>query len=94
VFGKARVGVARFGEGSAVGVCILIFPPPEGCYRDESRLAFELGGGVEIYPSPRTLVRFEMADFVTRLNASSYRFGRQRTAAHDLKIGTGVGLRF
>jgi hypothetical protein len=94
VFAKGRIGIARVGEGAAVGVCILIFPPPEGCYRGESRLAFELGGGIEVYPTPRTLLRVDVADFVTRLTTSSYRFARPRGAAHDLKFGAGFGLRF
>jgi hypothetical protein len=94
VFAKARAGVARVGEGRQVGVCIAIFPPPEGCYVGESRLAFDVGGVVEVYPSSRSSLRLDVGDLVTRLGGSSSRFARRGDFAHDLQIAVGVGFRF
>jgi hypothetical protein len=93
-FVKARAGIARVGEGRGVGVCILIFPPPEACYAGETRLAFDLGGVFEIYASRRTTVRIDVGDLATRLTSSSSRFGRRGDFAHDFQVGAGVGVRF
>ena len=94
VFAKTRVGVARVGEGRQVGACILIYPPPEGCYAGETRLAFDFGGGVEVYPYARSGLRVDVGSLVTRLGASSARFGRRGDFAHDLQVAAGFGLRF
>ena len=93
-FVKARAGLARVGEGRLVGVCILIFPQPEACYAADSRLAFDLGGVFEIYPSRRGTVRIDVGDLATRLTGSSSRFGRRGDVAHDLQVGAGIGVRF
>lgn len=94
VFAKTRAGVARVGEGRQVGACILIFPPPEGCYAGETRLAFDIGGLVEVYPSPRNSLRIDVGDIATRLGRSSSRFARHGDFAHDLHVAVGVGFRF
>jgi hypothetical protein len=96
LFAKARTGIARVGEGRAAGACIAaaVFPPPEGCYNAETRLAFDVGGGVEIYPSSRTSVRFDIGALITRLGDRSQRFGRNDGYARDLQVAAGVGLRF
>jgi hypothetical protein len=95
IFAKGRTGVARVGEGrSSGGACIAIFPPPEGCFVGETRLAFDLGGGVEVYPSGRASIRLDIGSLVTRLGRSSIRFGNDAHFAHDLHVTAGVGLRF
>jgi hypothetical protein len=95
IFGTTRAGVARIGEGrGAGGPCILIFPPPEGCYVGETRLAFDLGGAFEFYPSERSILRVDVSTIFTRLGRSSVRFARGDDFAHDLHIGAGVGWRF
>jgi hypothetical protein len=94
VFAKARAGAQRVGEGRQVGACILIFPPPEGCYAGETRLAFDAGAVVEVYPSPRSSLRVEVGDIATRLGRSSSRFARRGDFAHDLQVTVGVGFRF
>lgn len=93
VFGKTRAGIARVGEGRQFGVCILIFPPPESCYVADTRLAFDVGGVLEFYPTERSSLRLDVGDLVTRLGRSSARFPR-RSVAHDLQVAAGVGLRF
>lgn len=94
IFGKTRAGIARIAEGRQFGVCILIFPPPESCYLSETRLAFDLGGVVEVYPSPRITLRADVGDIVSRLGKSSSRFARRGDFAHLLRAGAGVGFGF
>jgi hypothetical protein len=95
LFAKTRAGVARVGEGRAAGgACILIFPPPEGCFVGETRLAFDLGGGVEFYPTEASTIRVDVSSIATRLGQSSVRFGTDDDFAHDLHVTMGVGWRF
>jgi hypothetical protein len=94
IFAKTRAGLARVGEGRQVGVCLLIFPPPEGCYAAETRLALDFGGVVEIYPSPRSSLRIDVGDVLTHLGRSSARFARRGDFAHDLNIAAGLAWRF
>lgn len=94
IFGKTRAGVARVAEGRQFGVCILIFPPPESCYLSETRLAFDLGGVIEVYPSPRITLRADVGDIVSRLGKSSSRFARDGDFSHDLRVAAGAGFRF
>lgn len=94
IFGKTRAGFARIAEGRGFGVCILIFPPPESCYIGETRLAFDLGGVIEVYPSPRITLRADVGDIVSRLGRSSNRFGRSGDFSHDLRVAGGAGFRF
>jgi hypothetical protein len=94
IFAKTRAGFARVGEGRQAGVCILIFPPPEGCYAAETRLAFDLGGVVEAYLTPRSSLRVDVGDIATRLGRSSSRFARRGDFAHDLNVAAGLAWRF
>jgi hypothetical protein len=94
LFATTRAGVARIGEGKQEGPCLAIFPPPEGCLIAENRLALEIGGGLEIYPTPLTSLRLDAGDLMTRINPSSYHFGRDGDVAHWLQISAGFGVRF
>ena len=72
VFAKARPGFVHFSAGDlqASGGCIAIFPPPLSCFDVEGRgrtdFALDLGGVVELYPSSRTILRFDVGDTVLR----------------------------
>lgn len=72
VFAKARPGFVHFGAGDlqARGGCIAIFPPPLACFDVEGRgrtdFAIDLGGVLELYPSPRTIIRFDAGDTILR----------------------------
>src|SRR5262245_10795912 len=60
-FGKLRPGFVKF-RGQPV-VCILIFPPPLSCQLDgRTVFALDLGGGVELFPGPRTFIRVDAGD--------------------------------
>ena len=89
VFAKARPGFIRYEKGdyafaSGVG-CVLIFPPPLACMNPVARtnFAIDLGGVVEVYPSKRTIIRFDVGDTIVRFPARS-------VAAPDPDFGPGV----
>jgi hypothetical protein len=95
IFARTRAGVARVGEGRAAGgACIAIFPPPESCYAADTRLAIDVGGGVELYPSARTSIRLDIGSVMTRLGDTSVRFAADDGFARDLHVTAGVGVRF
>jgi hypothetical protein len=94
LFGKARTGFARVSEGRQAGVCIQIFPQPSSCYAPQTRLAFDLGGVFEIYPSNRSSLRLDVGDLLTRLSQQSHRFARRGDYAHDVLVTAGFAWRF
>ena len=73
IFGKARPGFLYASKGDlqprANTFCIAIFPPPAGCSEtiSMSSFAFDLGGVVEVYPTKRTIIRFDAGDTIVRL---------------------------
>jgi hypothetical protein len=101
VFGKVRPGFVRFGEAPEPIACILIFPLPLSCVLAEGRTAFalDLGGGVELYPTDRSLVRFDVSDRMLQYPGPV--FNRDREAFteggfwdHNLRLAIGAGFRF
>ncbi len=54
----------------ARGGCITIFPPPLACFDagggGRTDFALDLGGVVELYPSSRTILRFDAGDTILR----------------------------
>ena len=70
-FGKARPGFLYASKGDFQfkqdSVCIAIFPPPADCFNSTGKTGFALdvGGVVELYPSRRTIVRFDAGDSIT-----------------------------
>jgi len=101
VFGKVRPGFVRFGEAPEPIACILIFPPPLSCLLAEGQRVFalDLGGGVELYPTERSLLRFDVSDLVLQYPGPV--FNRDREAfteggfwGHNLRLAIGAGFRF
>jgi hypothetical protein len=80
IFGKARPGFLYSSKGDIQPrtdvLCIAmvaIFPPPAGCFQTISKtsLAFDLGGVVEVFPTKRTIIRFDAGDTIVRLRERS-----------------------
>ena len=101
VFGKVRPGFVRFGEASEPIACILIFPPPLSCVLagGQTDFALDLGGGIELYPTDRSLVRFDVSDLMLQYKGPV--FNRDREAftdggfwGHNLRLAVGAGFRF
>jgi hypothetical protein len=114
VFGKARPGVLYASKGdltSNSGGCVAVFPPPPGCFHPASRSSFALdvGAVVELYPTQRTLIRFDLGDTIIRMGArnvsatlsagplalpSRVVIGVPAETTHNLQGSVGVGFRF
>ena len=96
-FAKLRPGFLAF-RGQPV-VCILIFPPPLSCELAGGRTLFvlDVGGGVELFPAGRTIIRADVGDRMIKYPGPSFRNGRatqQSFYSHDLRVSAGAGVRF
>jgi hypothetical protein len=96
-FARLRPGFLVF-RGEPV-VCILIFPPPLSCELASGRTLFvvDLGGGVELFPTRRALIRVDVGDRVVKYPGPSFRNGRatqESFYSHDLRVSAGAGVRF
>ena len=93
LFGKLRPGYMRFGEARVPITCVAVFPQPFACWLAAGRTAFalDLGGVVELYPSRRTVVRFDLGDTIVNFRGD---FAGRRLTTHNLQFNAGVGLRF
>ncbi|HXV59713.1 MAG TPA: outer membrane beta-barrel protein [Vicinamibacteria bacterium] len=101
VFGKARPGFVRFAGAHEPIPCILIFPPPLSCVLAEGRTVFalDLGGGIELYPTERSLVRVDLSNLLLRYPAPAINRDREAVTEDsfwggNLKLTFSMGLRF
>lgn len=99
-FAKARAGFMTFRETSVPSVCIAIFPPPLTCVlaAGDTVPAFDLGGGVEIYPTGRTFLRLDLSDRILRYPGPTIDAEGVRRSdsffGHDFRFAVGAGVRF
>jgi hypothetical protein len=99
-FGKLRPGFVTFRESSEPFACILIFPPPLACALSAGQTVFalDIGGGVEVYATPRTFVRVDAGDLLMKYPgpvfdaANSQR--RDAFYSHNFRFSAGAGWRF
>jgi hypothetical protein len=96
VFGKARPGFVHFNE--TLIVCPAIFPPPLSCtVGGTTPFAFDLGGVLEIYPSHRTVLRFDGGDTMIRFERFrliSSGWAREHFVSHNPQFSVGASYRF
>jgi hypothetical protein len=91
-FGKIRPGFVHFARAPDGLVCIQIIPTPSQCLYQTSgkaELALDLGGVVEIYPSPRSTIRFDFSNYLLRIDREVAPLTTQ-----NLRISVGGGWRF
>ena len=96
-FAKLRPGFVTF-RGQPVA-CILIFPPPLSCVLAEGHTVFalDIGGGIELFAGPRTLLRVDAGDRLMKYPGPSFRDGRVAQDdffSHDFRMSVGAGVRF
>jgi hypothetical protein len=92
-FVKARAGFIRFSEGrQAGGGCVLVYPPPEGCYRAASMAAIDLGGGLEARLAARSVLRIDVGDLIIRQPRNGFLLGGPGIR-HNLQVTAGVSWR-
>lgn len=113
IFGKARPGFLYANKGDLEGrpnvACITIFPPPPGCFQTTSttNFALDVGGVVEVYPTARTVIRFDFGNTMIRngernvtatfQGLSSPILGVLRIpeeTTHNFQGSVGIGFRF
>jgi len=98
-FAKARAGFLSFRAVTEPFACVLIFPPPLSCQLgDRTLLDYELGGGLELFPSRGLFLRVEVGDRAVHYPGPARdRDGTLHEDAffgHDLRFAAGAGLRF
>lgn len=65
-----------------------------------THFAFDVGGVVELYPSRRTVIRFDVGDTIVRygtqnfIDAHGHATALEPFTRHNLQFTTGVGFRF
>ena len=92
VVGRMRPGLVHFTERFlAPGiVCVALAPPPEGCLAKQTNLALDLGGAVELFPTPRTVVRVGFGGVLVRF----VRDGSDPVWTRNWQLAAGAGYRF
>lgn len=86
VFGKVRPGFVRYGRGTGVGVCVLIYPPPASCFGPDYRFAVDIGAIVDYRVSPRVGLRIDIGNTMVRRPAQS-------SWTNNLQLNAGVMFR-
>ena len=96
LFAKARPGFTRLGdrgtacEGSGCAVILMLIAP----YTYRTEFALDFGGGIEVYPSTRTVARFEMGDTMIRHRSFAPPCFASACTSHNLSTRLGIGYRF
>lgn len=101
IFAKLRPGFFHLTEGEIRlrqdTVCIATFPPPAGCVETSGKTFFnvDLGGVLEVYPSPRTIIRLDVGDTIIRIGDQTLGgFTFPGRTEHNLQGSIGLGFRF
>jgi hypothetical protein len=99
-FARLRSGFLNIREAPEPYACILIYPPPLSCTLASGRTlaAFDIGGGVEVFATPRVLVRIDAGDRLIKYAGpvlDNNRMGQDDSFfGHDFRFAVGAGLRF
>jgi Outer membrane protein beta-barrel domain len=99
VFGKVRPGVMWFGDLSSFAGCTNALSGVSCRAGHEKDFALDIGGVVEVYPSARTIVRFDVGDTLVRFKpgfGGSLMVPQPLPAAtrHNFQWTIGFGYRF
>ncbi|MGH9849411.1 MAG: outer membrane beta-barrel protein, partial [Blastocatellia bacterium] len=92
VFAKLRPGFMHFGEGTFDPRIQTILPVPPTASSTEFSL--DAGGVLELYPSRRIALRFDLGDTIIRDGSFGSFGGGPSETTHNLQFTTGVGFRF
>lgn len=99
-FALFRTGFLTMQRAPRPFACILIYPPPLSCLlaAGQTLTLFDLGGGVELFATPKTFLRVDIGDRIVKYPGPALRGDRSSTTdrayGHDLRIAAGGGLRF
>lgn len=93
LFAKLRPGVLRFTEDFIMPgtACIAVVPTPVECLAARNNLILDFGSVLEIYPSPRSIIRFDIGTTYLWLGSR----GDHPTSRNgNFQISLGGGWRF
>jgi opacity protein-like surface antigen len=99
IFAKMRPGFSRF-DGITSVMSGRNGMPEINPIKDNSFFALDAGGGIEFYPSRRTIVRFDASDVIIRYtNRPGENFNvanpvRKTFYGHSLRVSIGFAFRF
>jgi hypothetical protein len=99
-FARARAGFLTYRERSELFPCIAIFPPPLACVLAGGRTipAFDVGGGIAIYPTERTFIRVDLSDRFLRYPGPTFDLSGdirdESFFSDDIRFAVGGGVRF
>ena len=98
-FARLRPGFLIFREPSEPVACILIFPPPLACtLPGRTQAALDIGGGLELSLTPRTLIRIDVGDRAVRYSGpvvgSDGMPHPDDFSSHDLRVTVGAAVVF
>ena len=98
VFAKARPGVMFIGEVTSGFNCNST-SFGQTCRPSHNNFALDVGGVLELYPSSRTIVRFDAGDTIVRIRNATRGFltgGPVATSdtTHNFQFSVGFGYRF
>lgn len=99
-FATLRSGFLTVRKAPRPFACIAIFPPPLSCALASGRtlVALDVGGGMQVFVTPRTFFRIDASDRLLRYPGPVFDSHRQRRDAaffgHDFRFAVGAGLRF
>jgi hypothetical protein len=95
-FLRLRPGVTRLSDKGTEcvgpGCAVVLMLLARNTYRPE--FAFDLGGGVEFYPTSRTVARAELGDTMIRHRSLAPPCPANECTSHNLSTRFGMGLRF
>jgi hypothetical protein len=96
LFAKARPGFTRLAdrgtacEGPGCAVILMLIAP----YAYRTEFAFDFGGGVEVYPTDRTVARVEGGNTMIRHRSPAPPCPASPCTSHNLSSRLGIGYRF
>jgi hypothetical protein len=101
IFAKVRPGVMYFSRLPSHTSCTIITPRDISCAEEnQTNFALDVGGVLEFYPSPRTVIRFDAGNTMVRfkdagptrlINASTF---TPAATVHNFQVSVGVSFRW
>lgn len=95
-FVKARPGVTRLSDKGTecIGSGCAVIQMLRATGTNRSEFAFDLGGGIELYPTARTVARVDLGDTMIRHRSDAPPCQTSQCTSHNFSSRFGLGYRF